>query len=118
MVATIVDNPTEAVPIVANALASMLCQGTVAPEELLALIWVMPVSIVVGTFFWAVAGLDTYDNVMTPFQIWIFEITYVSRVIGCAIDNDFLCTASEERSAASSSLPFLPDENQEDGPSL
>jgi hypothetical protein len=139
------NNPVESVPIAMNTLARLLLldqddivtaaadavdaarigndddddREEIAPEELLALIWVMPVSVVAGTFFWAVAGLDTYDDYMTPFQIWIFEIVWVAKIIGCAIDNDFLCTAADddERSSSLPSLPFIPDENQEDGSS-
>jgi hypothetical protein len=92
----------------------------IAVKELLALLWVMPFSVVAGTIFWAFAGLDTYDDVMTPIQIWIFEIVWVSRIIGCAIDNDVLCTAADdERFASSLSSLLLPEDDiQEEGPSL
>jgi hypothetical protein len=127
----VVNNPVEAVSIFTDVLARLLGQDTaavdaanrndgnnddaedIAVKDLLALIWIMPVSVVAGTFFWAFAGLDTYIDVMTPLEIWIFEIAFVSRVIGCAMGNDLLCTADDD---AEPSRPFL-NEKQEDGPS-
>jgi hypothetical protein len=109
MAAMVVDNPVVAVSIVTDTLARLLGQDAaatsddaeaIAVQDLLALIWIMPVSVVAGTFFWAFAGLDTYNDIMTPFEIWVFEIVFVSRVIGCAMGNDLLCTTDDDEDAA------------------
>jgi hypothetical protein len=136
MMMSVADNPAEAVPVVVHALARFLSNAgdavaaaaaddrdadetdeMIALQDLLSLFWVMPVSVVAGTFFWIFAGLDTYRDIMSPLQIWIFEIVWVSRVLGCAIGNDYLCTAEDEDERSSITLPFL-DKNQLGGPSL
>jgi hypothetical protein len=46
-------------------------------KDLLGLLWIMPVSVVTGTFFWAFAGIWEYRGEFTLFQIWLLEILWV-----------------------------------------
>jgi hypothetical protein len=60
-------------------------------KDLAALVWILPVSMVAGTFFWAFAGIWEYRGEFTPFEIWVLEILWVMDNIACAIGNEGLC---------------------------
>jgi hypothetical protein len=60
-------------------------------KDLLGLIWILPVSIVTGTFFWAFAGIWEYRGELSLLQIWLLEILWVMDNIACAVGNGSVC---------------------------
>jgi hypothetical protein len=105
----LVDDPAAAASAVTNAIARFL-DGTIATttangandngkdqttalfDNLLTLLWTLPVDTVIGSFFWSFAGLGSFrDENRTPLQSSIFDIEWTMGMIGCLADKGILC---------------------------